>query len=79
MANLGETAEIVNCENLTLDVGSDTYILLEDLEIHIVVPSFALSREVLTCGVEKRPSSLRFPVERKQPSPGPRQLHALPG
>jgi len=35
MANLGEVVEIINAENLTLDVGSDSYILLENLDIHI--------------------------------------------
>jgi len=35
MANLGETAEIVNASELTLEVGSDTYILLKDLQIHV--------------------------------------------
>jgi len=35
MANLGEITEIVNATELTLLVGSDTYILLKDLDIHI--------------------------------------------
>ena len=35
MANIGEITEIVNATELTLDVGSDTYILLKDLTIHI--------------------------------------------
>ncbi len=35
MANLGEVSEIVNAENLTLEVGADNYILLENLDIHI--------------------------------------------
>ena len=35
MANLGEITEIINAENLTLDVGSDKYILLENLVINI--------------------------------------------
>jgi len=35
MANLGEITEIVNASELTLEVGSDTYILLTDLVIHI--------------------------------------------
>lgn len=35
MANLGEITEIVNASELTLEVGSDTYILLKDLVIHI--------------------------------------------
>jgi hypothetical protein len=35
MANLGEITEIVNASELTLEVGSDTYILLKDLQIHV--------------------------------------------
>ncbi len=35
MANIGEIVEIINATELTLDVGSDTYILLKDLVIHI--------------------------------------------
>ena len=35
MANIGEVAEIVLSEHVTLEVGSDNYILLEDLDIHI--------------------------------------------
>lgn len=35
MANLGEIAEIVNASELTLEVGSDTYILLTNLQIHV--------------------------------------------
>lgn len=35
MANLGEITEIVNSTELTLQVGSDTYILLRDLEVNI--------------------------------------------
>jgi len=38
MANLGEIAEIVNASELTLEVGSDNYILLTDLDIHIGRP-----------------------------------------
>ncbi len=38
MANLGETTEIVNSHELHLVVGSDTYILLTDLQIHIGRP-----------------------------------------
>lgn len=35
MANLGEITEIVNAGNLTLEVGSDTYIMLTNLNIHV--------------------------------------------
>ncbi len=35
MANLGEITEIVNASELTLEVGSDTYIMLTNLQIHI--------------------------------------------
>ena len=35
MANLGEITEIVNASELTLEVGSDTYILLTNLNLHI--------------------------------------------
>ena len=35
MANLGKITEIVNATELTLEVGSDNYILLKDLDIHI--------------------------------------------
>jgi len=35
MANLGEVSEIVNASELTLEVGSDTYVMLQDLVIHI--------------------------------------------
>ena len=38
MANLGEVTEIVNAHELHLVVGSDTYILLTDLFIHIGRP-----------------------------------------
>lgn len=35
MANLGEIAEIVNASELTLEFGSDKYILLTNLNLHI--------------------------------------------
>lgn len=35
MANLGEITEIVNASELTLEVGSDNYILLTNLNLHI--------------------------------------------
>lgn len=35
MANLGEITEIMNSDEITLEVGSDNYILLTDLDIHI--------------------------------------------
>ena len=40
MANLGEIGEIVNSSETTLVVGSDTYIMLQDLNIHIGRPEF---------------------------------------
>tara|TARA_R110002020_G_scaffold23496_1_gene78065 strand:+ start:257 stop:682 length:426 start_codon:yes stop_codon:yes gene_type:complete len=38
MANIGEVSEIVNNEKLTLEVGSDTYILMQDLTVNIDRP-----------------------------------------
>ena len=38
MANLGEVVEIVNASELTLEVGSDNYILLTNLQIHVGRP-----------------------------------------
>jgi len=38
MANLGEATEIVNCSEHTLEVGSDTYIMLTNLIIHVGRP-----------------------------------------
>ena len=35
MANIGEITEIINASELTLEVGSNTYIMLKDLQIHI--------------------------------------------
>ena len=35
MPNIGEVTEIVNASELTLEVGSDNYILLTNLQIHI--------------------------------------------
>jgi hypothetical protein len=35
MPNLGEITEIVNASELTLEVGSDTYIMLTNLNLHI--------------------------------------------
>ena len=40
MANLGEIGEIVNSSEVTLVVGSDTHIMLHDLNIHIGRPEF---------------------------------------
>jgi len=34
MANLGEITEIVNASELTLEVGSDIYIMVTDINIH---------------------------------------------
>lgn len=38
MPNLGEIAEIVNASELTLELGSDNYILLTNLNLHIGRP-----------------------------------------
>jgi len=38
MANLGEITEIVNASEATLEVGSDNYILLTNLQMHIGRP-----------------------------------------
>ena len=38
MANIGEITEIANASELTLEVGTDTYILLTDLTLHIARP-----------------------------------------
>jgi len=38
MADIGAITEIVNAQELTLEVGSDTYIMLTDLQIHIGRP-----------------------------------------
>ena len=35
MPNLGEITEIINASELTLEVGSDTYIMLTNLNLHI--------------------------------------------
>lgn len=38
MANIGEVTELVNNEKLTLEVGSDTYILMQDVTVNIDRP-----------------------------------------
>lgn len=38
MANLGEITELVNSDELTLQVGSDTYIMLTNLVLHVGRP-----------------------------------------
>jgi len=38
MANLGEITEIVNASELTLELASDIYIMLKDLQLHIGRP-----------------------------------------
>lgn len=38
MPNLGEITEIVNASELTLEVGSDNYILLTNLSLHVGRP-----------------------------------------
>ena len=48
MANIGEFSEIVNSNNLTLEVGADTYITLRDLQLHVGRPE---SRKATTGGI----------------------------
>jgi len=38
MGNIGEVTEVINNEKLTLDVGANTYILMQDLQINIDRP-----------------------------------------
>ena len=47
MANLGNTTELVNAQNLKLDVGSDRFIMLQDLDFHLGRPE---AREPTTDG-----------------------------
>lgn len=47
MANIGEIAELVNAQNLKLDVGSDRYIMLQELDLHLGRPE---AREPTTDG-----------------------------
>lgn len=47
MANIGDTPELVNAQNLKLDVGDDRYIMLQELEFHLGRPE---SREPTTDG-----------------------------
>ena len=48
MANIGEFSEIVNSENLSLDVGADSYITLRDLLLHVGRPE---TRKATTGGI----------------------------
>lgn len=47
MANIGEIPELVNAQNLKLDVGSDRYIMLQELDFHLGRPE---AREPTTDG-----------------------------
>tara|TARA_R110000824_G_scaffold218440_1_gene405118 strand:+ start:355 stop:780 length:426 start_codon:yes stop_codon:yes gene_type:complete len=47
MGNIGEVTEVINNEKLTLDVGSNTYILMQDLQINIDRP---IDRQVTSGG-----------------------------
>ena len=38
MANIGEVTELVNNEKLTLEVGANTYILMQDVNVNIDLP-----------------------------------------
>ena len=48
MANIGEFSEIINSNNLTLEVGADTYITLTDLVLDVGRPE---SRKPTTGGI----------------------------
>ena len=47
MGNIGEVTEVINNEKLTLDVGANTYILMQDLQINIDRP---IDRQVTSGG-----------------------------
>ena len=47
MANIGEATELVNAQNLKLDVGSNRYIMLQELDFHLGRPE---AREPTTDG-----------------------------
>ena len=47
MGNIGEVTEVINNEKLTLDVGSNTYILMQDLQINIDRP---IDRQITSGG-----------------------------
>ncbi|MCZ6583235.1 MAG: hypothetical protein O6761_08745 [Thaumarchaeota archaeon] len=47
MADIGAEAELVNAQNLKLDVGSDRYVMLQELDLHIGRPE---AREPTTDG-----------------------------
>lgn len=47
MANIGEVSELVNAQNLKLDVGSDRYVMLQELDFHLGRPE---AREATTDG-----------------------------
>ena len=47
MANIGEIAELANAHNLKLDVGANTYIMLQELDFHLGRPE---AREPTTDG-----------------------------
>ena len=47
MGNIGEVTEVINNEKLTLDVGANTYILMQDLLINIDRP---IDRQVTSGG-----------------------------
>jgi len=47
MANIGDTPELVNAQNLKLDVGNDRYIMLQELDFHLGRPE---AREPTTDG-----------------------------
>ena len=47
MANIGDIPELVNAQNLKLDVGSNRYIMLQELDFHLGRPE---AREPTTDG-----------------------------
>lgn len=47
MSNIGEIKELINAQNLKLEVGPDTYIMLQELDLHLGRPE---AREPTTDG-----------------------------
>ena len=55
MGNIGEVTEVINNEKLTLDVGANTYILMQDLQINIDRP---IDRQITSGGNAGLPVSM---------------------
>ena len=47
MSNIGEIKDLINAQNLKLEVGPDTYIMLQELDLHLGRPE---AREPTTDG-----------------------------